>query len=659
MIKKGIIVSIRGKLLGMVFGMVLVFLIAIAIFLFSRMPLQRIAEERQSLERLSHQLQIIRTEMNKLDSVNIEQQWKLVDEEKSRLDARFTEVSELEMLPSLNSDIKKALEIIVRLRELFESKYVLAENMSGELLEAAEDVFIFSGGIKVLDFYANPRAAVHPRSEEYRKLVEEFLSTIFVSDMNLSSSVEIISEQYSMIERQVAAIERRSTFTVIGIMALMFIGMVILAILIANSIGKTINKIEVAIAELTSGDLTVRIDVTTKDDLGRLSRNLNEFIGVLSNTVDNIKITSGQNISVKEELVVTTNQTSASVQEMGAGAASIRDQMARLDEQIRSSSGDVELVSTRIEALEDSLNEQMAMVEESTSSVTEMIASIGNVADITGRKREATGRLVETARTGGRQLEATASIIEEINGRIGEIRGTTDIILNVSAQTNLLAMNAAIEAAHAGEYGRGFAVVAEEIRKLAEASSKNSKQIGKVIKEMIAKIQEASTAGDATRRAFSDIDTEVQGVAGSLDEINASMSELQAGGRQILEAMTTLQEVSIQVKDGGSAMSDATAAVSEAMEKVDRISAEVLGSIGEITSGLSEINMAMVTVSDLTDKVSGISNAMDESVRFFRTDTLEARKSDQDEIGDVLDVEALEEAELPAAVDGTLEVQHQ
>jgi methyl-accepting chemotaxis protein len=659
MIKKGIIVSIRGKLLGMVFGMVLVFLIAIAIFLFSRMPLQRIAEERQSLERLSHQLQIIRTEMNKLDSVNIEQQWKLVDEEKSRLDARFTEVSELEMLPSLNSDIKKALEIIVRLRELFESKYVLAENMSGELLEAAEDVFIFSGGIKVLDFYANPRAAVHPRSEEYRKLVEEFMSTIFVSDMNLSSSVEIISEQYSMIERQVAAIERRSTFTVIGIMALMFIGMVILAILIANSIGKTINKIEVAIAELTSGDLTVRIDVTTKDDLGRLSRNLNEFIGVLSNTVDNIKITSGQNISVKEELVVTTNQTSASVQEMGAGAASIRDQMARLDEQIRSSSGDVELVSTRIEALEDSLNEQMAMVEESTSSVTEMIASIGNVADITGRKREATGRLVETARTGGRQLEATASIIEEINGRIGEIRGTTDIILNVSAQTNLLAMNAAIEAAHAGEYGRGFAVVAEEIRKLAEASSKNSKQIGKVIKEMIAKIQEASTAGDATRRAFSDIDTEVQGVAGSLDEINASMSELQAGGRQILEAMTTLQEVSIQVKDGGSAMSDATAAVSEAMEKVDRISAEVLGSIGEITSGLSEINMAMVTVSDLTDKVSGISNAMDESVRFFRTDTLEARKSDQDEIGDVLDVEALEEAELPAAVDGTLEVQHQ
>ncbi len=645
MIKKGITVSIRGKLLAMVSGMVLVFLIAITIFLFSRMPLQRIEEERQSLDRLSRQLQTIRTEMNKMDSANFEQQWKIVREEKSELDERFNEVAQLETLPSVNSDIKKALEIIVRLRELFETKYVVAEELSEELLKAAEDVFIFSSGIRVFDFYSNPRADAHPRSEEYQILVEEFLSNIFVSDMNLSSSVEVIAEQYDMIERQVTAIERKSTYTVVGIMALLFMGMVALAIVIANSIGKTINNIELAISDLTGGDLTVRIDISSKDDLGRLSKNLNDFIGVLSNSVDNIKITSGQNISVKEELVVTTNQTTASVQEMSAGAASIRDQMARLDEQIRTSSGEVELVSTSIESLKNSLNEQMAMVEESTSSVTEMIASIGNVADITEKKREATGRLVETARTGGKQLESTASIIEEINGRIGEIRGTTDIILNVSAQTNLLAMNAAIEAAHAGEYGRGFAVVAEEIRKLAEASSKNSKQIGKVIKEMIAKIQEASTAGEATKRAFSDIDMEVQGVAGSLDEINASMSELQAGGRQILEAMTTLQEVSSQVKDGGTAMGDATSAVSGAMEKVDRISAEVLGSIGEITSGLSEINMAMVTVSDLTDKVSGISNAMDESVRFFRTDTLEAGKSDHGETWDPDEAEELDEAE--------------
>lgn len=615
--------------------MVLVFLIAVGIFFISRMPLQKIERERNTLDALSRQLQLFRTEMNKLDSVNLEQQWKHVAEVKSGLDERFSEVAELEVLPGFSADIRKALEIIVRLQELFGDKYAQTEKMAEELLKAAEDVFIFAGGIKVNDFHTNPRAAAHHRIEEYRILTEQFMSAIYVADMNLTSSVEVISEQYDLIDRQVAGIERRSTLIVLGIMALLFTVMVLIAILMANAIGRSIEKIEGVIGKLTEGDLTVRADVASKDDLGRLSRNLNSFVETLSNSVDNIKITSGRNITVKEELVVTTNQTSASVQEMSAGAASIKDQMARLDGQLRSSSGEVEVVNRSIKGLKDALSEQMAMVEESTSSVTEMIASITNVAEITARKREATSRLVETAMAGGKQLQSTASVIEEINGRIGEIRGTTDIILNVSAQTNLLAMNAAIEAAHAGEYGRGFAVVAEEIRKLAEASSKNSKQIGKVIKEMIAKIQEAGEAGEATKRAFGEIDNEVRGVAGSLDEINASMSELQAGGRQILEAMTTLQEVSVQVQEGGEEMGTATGSVAAAMAQVDRISAEVLGSIGEITSGLSEMSGAMLTVSDLTEKVSGISEAMDEAVRFFRTDSLEA--------GDTEPAEELEE----------------
>lgn len=400
---------------------------------------------------------------------------------------------------------------------------------------------------------------------------------------------------------------------------------------IANTIGKGVIKIERAISDLTDGDLTVRAEVISKDDLGRLSADLNRFIEALSTTVENIKITSGENITVKEDLVVTINETSASVQQMSAGASSIKDQMSKLDVQIRESTKEVDVVTEGIGGLSDALNDQVAMVEESTSSVTEMIASIGNVADITQKKRAATEKLVQTAQTGGNQLDATTAIIEEINGRIGEIRGTTDIIQNVAAQTNLLAMNAAIEAAHAGEYGRGFAVVAEEIRKLAEASSLNSKQIAKVIKEMIARIQEASDAGSATKRAFADIDTEVRGVASSLDEINSSMMELQAGGQQILEAMTSLQDVSSKVREGGDQMGDAAGTVKDAMAQVDRISAEVLGSISEITAGLSEVGNAMMTVSDLTEKVSGISEAMDEAVRFFRTEENE-RVEDAEEL---------------------------
>jgi methyl-accepting chemotaxis protein len=639
-------VSIRAKLIGLVLGMVLIFLIAAGIFVASRAPLQQISLERQTLDNLHRSLMQLRTDINKLDSVNMEQQWRSVAEVKSDVDHNFQAVEQLSVLPALNENIENALLIIVRLRDLFESRFQNTEEMMMELTEAARDVFIFSGGIKVIDFYTNDRANTHPRITSYRFLVNNFLSALHITDMNLGSAVDVINEQYQLIDREVQIIERNSTLTIAGIMALLFISMVIVALVIANAIGKSIRRIESTVADLTGGNLSVRIDIRSRDELGRLGTDLNRFIDTLSGSVRNIKHSSRDNIAVKEELVVTTNQTTASVQEMSAGASSIKDQMDRLDGQLRGSAKEMDVVSKSIVTLQDSLSEQMAMVEESTSSVTEMIASIGNVADITNKKKMATEKLVETALAGGKQLDITAAIIAEINSRIGEIRGTTDIIQNVAAQTNLLAMNAAIEAAHAGEYGRGFAVVAEEIRKLAEASSKNSKQIGRVIKGMIARIQEADEAGAATKRVFSDIDNEVRGVAGSLDEINASMSELQAGGKQILEAMTTLQEVSVQVQDGGEAMNSATGSVLQAMQQVDRISSEVLGSISEITSGLTEINSAMVTVSELTDKVSTVSETMEEAVSFFRIEENGTEEEDKLEVlmemADQADPEELE-----------------
>jgi methyl-accepting chemotaxis protein len=263
------------------------------------------------------------------------------------------------------------------------------------------------------------------------------------------------------------------------------------------------------------------------------------------------------------------------------------------------------------------LEEQMAMIEQSTSSVTEMIASISNVSEITGKKKTATDELVRTAGTGGERLNETIRIIKEITANIDEIRGTASIIQSVAAQTSLLAMNAAIEAAHAGEYGAGFSVVAEEIRKLAEASGTSSKRISGVIKEVVGSIEKAAASGDDTRRAFTDINTEVIDVAGALDEISSSMDELSAGGRQILDAMTSLRGYASDVQDGGNAMNDASVSLKEAFRIVESVASGVLSQIGGIGTRIDEISDAVDVVAEISGRLSNESELLEAEVSLY------------------------------------------
>ncbi|MEI6387778.1 MAG: methyl-accepting chemotaxis protein [Spirochaetota bacterium] len=246
-----------------------------------------------------------------------------------------------------------------------------------------------------------------------------------------------------------------------------------------------------------------------------------------------------------------------------------------------------------------------------------MIASISNISKVTEDKKASTESLVESAKVGGERLQGMVFVIDEINKSIDDIRGMAGVITGIASQTNLLSMNAAIEAAHAGETGKGFAVVADEIRRLSETSLESSDAINRVVDAVVERIGIASDSSIETSAAFDRIYNEIRSVASALGEIDSSLRELTIGGRQILEAVTTLKDISISVGEASLRVGGDSSEVSRAMKTVSDISSEVASGMNEIQIGTTEISQAAVSMRDLAIALGSVAEELDRSARTF------------------------------------------
>ncbi|HUX14227.1 MAG TPA: methyl-accepting chemotaxis protein, partial [Spirochaetia bacterium] len=240
-----------------------------------------------------------------------------------------------------------------------------------------------------------------------------------------------------------------------------------------------------------------------------------------------------------------------------------------------------------------------------------------NIANIADQRREATDRLVETVKAGGEKVEATFGGVARIDRSVERIKDITAVIQSLSAQTNLLAMNAAIEAAHAGDAGRGFSVVADEIRKLAEASASNSKLVARNLQEIVDSVADAGKASGAMNDAFRNIEQESRSLHSSLEEIFSSMGEMRSGGRQILEAMSVLQNVSGNVLSGSRSIGANASSIDEAMVLIRGISSEVRQGIVEIARGISEISTAVQHVLSIAEQSGSVGESLNNEVSRF------------------------------------------
>jgi len=528
----------------------------------------------------------------------------------------FTAIAELKELPKSSPEIRAALESIGKLKAMI-------DEYSTSLIEATDlikkELVADGAGTRTQIMHSLTRkftkidAAAFAHSVDVMVDVSQNLST------TASISVEGIDKQYVEIGAQTRKLRARSVLAAAVVIAL-FVGAVLAFILrVTRKISKSINSIKDGIGALKEGDLTGSFSIAGSDEIAVLSADLGAFVEALRGSIASIQTVSSENIAMKEGLVGSAEGTSSSVERIEGSALAIEGRFSTLNDSLGGAAGAVQGIVDSIGGLRARIEEQASMVEESTASVTEMIASVDNVTKIADQRRGATDRLVATVAAGGEKMLAASAIIRTIDESVESIKDITGIISSISSQTNLLAMNAAIEAAHAGDAGRGFSVVADEIRKLAEASAVNSKEISSILKGIVDLIGEATRAGNETNGAFAAIDSEVKELRASLGEIFDNMSELRTGGEQILQAMTVLREASSKVDEGSSSITGNTASIRDSMGTLKAVSDEVDRGLREITAGIKDISATAGSLLASAARLGEIGETLNGELARFKT----------------------------------------
>ncbi len=354
------------------------------------------------------------------------------------------------------------------------------------------------------------------------------------------------------------------------------------------------------------GDLTKRLEVRSRDESGELARYFNLTLDKIRNLVLSVRQQVESLSRIGVDLATNMSETAAAVHQISANIESVRNQTINQSAGVTETNATMAQISQNIQKLDVLVGNQMDNISQSSSAIEEMLANINSVNTTLAKNAQNVQELSKATEEGRSDLQSVSNSIREIAKESESLLEISAVIENIAGQTNLLSMNASIEAAHAGEAGKGFSVVADEIRKLAESAGEQVKIVSAVVKRVKDSLGTITKSTDVVLVKFEDIDKKLRSVADRQQGIKNAMDEQGKGSAQILESVDQLKDISAQVKSGSDQMLGGSQEVIRESENLERITVEVSGSMNEMAAGVREIGRAINKVNEISrdNKVS-------------------------------------------------------